>query len=66
MAIRCTFVAIVGGIIGLCMSGDKWNPLPLQDPYGLCGLALPLLYAIHEPIYHGGHRDSSGELGTLM
>ena len=47
MAIACAFVAIVGGIIGLCMSGGKWNPQPTQDLCGLCGLALPLLCAIH-------------------
>jgi len=47
MAIACTFVAIVGGIIGLCLLGDKWNLRPPQDLCGLCGLALPLLFAIY-------------------
>jgi hypothetical protein len=46
MAITCTIVAIVGGIIGLCVSGDKENPQPPHDLCGLCGLALPLLYVI--------------------
>jgi hypothetical protein len=47
MAITCTFVAIAGGLIGLCVSGDKENPQPPQDLCGFCGLALPLLIAIY-------------------
>jgi hypothetical protein len=46
MAITRNFVAAVGGIIGLCMSGDKWNPRLPQELCGLQDLALLLLCAI--------------------
>jgi hypothetical protein len=35
MAITYTFVAVAGGIIGLCMSGDKWNLRLPQELYAL-------------------------------